>query len=135
MGLCLHIKVCYCLSSLEIRECNTYCTIYLFISRLIFYHSPFTSTSNRSNRLGNSEWILSISCSTIITRKTFAMNLISRFFDLEKTKFSRIKCISQYLAINFNAITLVNIPREKGRDLTQSYDKSPYTNRKVKRAR
>ena len=25
--------------------------------------------------------------------------------------------------------------REKGRDLTQSYDKSPYTNRNVKRAR
>ena len=24
--------------------------------------------------------------------------------------------------------------REKGRDLTQSYDKSPYTNRNVKRA-
>ena len=27
------------------------------------------------------------------------------------------------------------IPREKGRDLTQSYDKSPYTNRNVKRAK
>ena len=26
-------------------------------------------------------------------------------------------------------------PREKGRDLTQSYDKSPYTNRNVKRAK
>ena len=25
--------------------------------------------------------------------------------------------------------------REKGRDLTQSYDKSPYTNRNVKRAK
>ena len=28
-----------------------------------------------------------------------------------------------------------NIVREKGRDLTQSYDKSPYTNRNVKRAK
>ena len=27
------------------------------------------------------------------------------------------------------------LPREKGRDLTQSYDKSPYTNRNVKRAK
>ena len=27
------------------------------------------------------------------------------------------------------------IQREKGRDLTQSYDKSPYTNRNVKRAK
>ena len=26
------------------------------------------------------------------------------------------------------------VSREKGRDLTQSYDKSPYTNRNVKRA-
>ena len=30
---------------------------------------------------------------------------------------------------------ILNIPREKGRDLTQSYDKSPYTNRNVKRAK
>ena len=27
------------------------------------------------------------------------------------------------------------MPREKGRDLTQSYDKSPYINRDVKRAK
>ena len=27
------------------------------------------------------------------------------------------------------------VEREKGRDLTQSYDKSPYTNRNVKRAK
>ena len=30
---------------------------------------------------------------------------------------------------------LALISREKGRDLTQSYDKSPYTNRNVKRAK
>ena len=30
---------------------------------------------------------------------------------------------------------LITDPREKGRDLTQSYDKSPYTNRNVKRAK
>ena len=29
----------------------------------------------------------------------------------------------------------INYIREKGRDLTQSYDKSPYTNRNVKRAK
>ena len=29
----------------------------------------------------------------------------------------------------------MNVKREKGRDLTQSYDKSPYTNRNVKRAK
>ena len=28
-----------------------------------------------------------------------------------------------------------DLTREKGRDLTQSYDKSPYTNRNVKRAK
>ena len=28
-----------------------------------------------------------------------------------------------------------DMAREKGRDLTQSYDKSPYTNRNVKRAK
>ena len=28
-----------------------------------------------------------------------------------------------------------NDQRQKGRDLTQSYDKSPYTNRNVKRAK
>ena len=32
---------------------------------------------------------------------------------------------------NKEAITAI---REKGRDLTQSYDKSPYTNRKIKKA-
>ena len=34
-----------------------------------------------------------------------------------------------------NSCKLVVHVREKGRDLTQSYDKSPYTNRNVKRAK
>ena len=34
----------------------------------------------------------------------------------------------------YNLITLDEI-REKGRDLTQSYDKSPYTSKNVKRAK
>ena len=35
----------------------------------------------------------------------------------------------------YNCSELWHIAREKGRDLTQSYDKSPYTNRNVKRAK
>ena len=34
---------------------------------------------------------------------------------------------------SFEPCIHVNFLREKGRDLTQSYDKSPYTNRNVKR--
>ena len=41
---------------------------------------------------------------------------------------------------NVNVLSFSNLgqrqrSREKGRDLTQSYDKSPYTNRNVKRAK
>ena len=36
---------------------------------------------------------------------------------------------------NQNKNILINPLREKGRDLTQSYDKSPYTNRNVKKAK
>ena len=43
---------------------------------------------------------------------------------------------------NYNFIAHVQFPEkgltwvgDKGRDLTQSYDKSPYTNRNVKRAK
>ena len=38
-------------------------------------------------------------------------------------------------AMNVLDTTKVYILREKGRDLTKSYDKSPYTNRNVKRAK
>ena len=34
-----------------------------------------------------------------------------------------------------NSVQVQQVIREKGRDLTQSYDKSPYTNRNVKRAK
>ena len=36
--------------------------------------------------------------------------------------------------LSINVVAAMN-EREKGRDLTQSYDKSPYTNRNVKRAK
>ena len=36
---------------------------------------------------------------------------------------------------NITTYVMDYIVREKGRDLTQSYDKSPYTNRNVKRAK
>ena len=35
----------------------------------------------------------------------------------------------------FTKFVKINLRGEKGRDLTQSYDKSPYTNRNVKRAK
>ena len=44
-------------------------------------------------------------------------------------------CIGTRLLILFICRDSVTVLREKGRDLTQSYDKSPYANRYVKRAK
>ena len=71
------------------------------------------------------------------------------------TKYGQISCFnltsfppskSYLLTYNYTSHTIVFpmtqedsywllIQREKGRDLTQSYDKSPYTNKNVKRAK
>ena len=50
------------------------------------------------------------------------------------TKVSRISSFMVMSYTEVNDHTSQSVEREKGRDLTQSYDKSPYTNRNVKRA-
>ena len=47
----------------------------------------------------------------------------------------KLKVDLYYIETNSYTKFQVNISKEKGRDLTQSYDKSPYTNRNVKRAK
>ena len=71
----------------------------------------------------------------------------SQVSELEKEKEQlekqpRSKTIGKYLITKVSAnkyyqLDVIEIPaeREKGRDLTKSYDKSPYTNRNVKRAK
>ena len=49
--------------------------------------------------------------------------------------FPSVLFIILYIFNQFGKIKETLIIREKGRDLTQSYDKSPYTNRNVKRAK
>ena len=58
----------------------------------------------------------------------------------EKLFNTPVNAINQFLALSNKNTPISNtrnldLIREKGRDLTQSYDKSPYTNRNVKRAK
>ena len=40
----------------------------------------------------------------------------------------------EHVGERFGRISIYNILREKGRDLSQSYDKSPYTDKKIPKA-
>ena len=51
-----------------------------------------------------------------------------------KTKYAPLHHSRTYTNV-YIGIRSTSMSKEKGRDLTQSYDKSPYTNRNVKRAK
>ena len=58
---------------------------------------------------------------------TFNLDLLSKYFNMAHKSFT--------VRDRANIFETLLLSREKGRDLTQSYDKSPYTNRNVKRAK
>ena len=61
--------------------------------------------------------------------------LSTRLFDkLEDNRHILLILKRKLRSNNHKVCHLYNIGREKGRDLTQSYDKSPYTHRKIQNA-
>ena len=61
------------------------------------------------------------------------INAIKNFDYTTSTKFKSSNYLDTTFEFEYHLSVLI-VYREKGRDLTQSYDKSPYTNRNVKRA-
>ena len=73
----------------------------------------------------------------LITQEGFApeaSNLVGREYLMSKSSLLIFRSVGQRSC--WSPIPCAtDKSREKGRDLTQSYDKSPYTNRNVKRAK